>query len=328
VDRTHVLRSGVLQLRIDPWATEYGSAIRTDEEDDESAAEVNPFVETTDWQPVTPAPVPRPDAILFVDGVQRIEARVLAELDGVLTYGAFASIAVGAVRATVDSTAVVRTNVARVLALTGTAAGEPVAVSCGSAELTFAPYWSTRQGYLGVAEAIDSKRRELERELGQALVAEGEPLVVLDGRLRLFPTQETAVVGLAKTIHRQYLPSQQATLLPQLGPSQRCPIFTIEQQGSLYSWYVRLASGRRIDHPLAGFVRLETPAAIGLAEAVRLADQTAVCLPSFASTPERDSRAPQNLLPIGGLEVQLRHDMGDHTWVRRSIESHLYATAA
>jgi hypothetical protein len=35
-----------------------------------------------------------------------------------------------------------------------------------------------------------------------------------------------------------------------------------------------------------------------------------------------DPRAPQNLYPIGGLEEQLRHSLGDHEWIRRHIETH------
>ena len=35
-----------------------------------------------------------------------------------------------------------------------------------------------------------------------------------------------------------------------------------------------------------------------------------------------DARAPQNLYPIGGLETQLRHTLGDHDWIRRHIEMH------
>ena len=313
---------------MDPWATEYGAALQTGEDFEQSDAEVDPFAETTQWEPTSPPPMAPPDSIVFVDGVQRVEARVLADVDDELAYGAFTSMAVGAVRAADQVTAVAEVHVERVLALATRGAAEPVAVPSGSAELTFLPYWSPKPGYLGVADAIDLRRRDLERQLGYAMDEAGESLVVVDGRLQLFPTPHTAVVGYAKTIHRQYLPPAQAAVLPELQAGQRSPVFTIEQQEPLYSWYVRLAPGRPIDHPLAGLVRLETLAAIGLDRAIHLAEQTASCLPGFASTPERDPRAPQNLLPIGGLELQLRHFMGDHTWVRRAIESYLYQTAA
>ena len=37
-------------------------------------------------------------------------------------------------------------------------------------------------------------------------------------------------------------------------------------------------------------------------DARRRADLTAALLPAYASTPNRDARAPQNLLPVGQLE--------------------------
>jgi hypothetical protein len=46
-------------------------------------------------------------------------------------------------------------------------------------------------------------------------------------------------------------------------------------------------------------------------------------LPVFASQPGRDPRAPQNLYPVGALETQLRHRLGDAQLVRRAIEAHL-----
>ena len=69
-----------------------------------------------------------------------------------------------------------------------------------------------------------------------------------------------------------------------------------------------------IDHPWAGVVRVETLESIGIEAAARLADLTACHLPSFASSSLHDPRAPQNLYPIGGLETQLRHTLGDHEY--------------
>jgi hypothetical protein len=48
-------------------------------------------------------------------------------------------------------------------------------------------------------------------------------------------------------------------------------------------------------------------------------------LPRFASDAARDPRAPQNLYPIGGLEAQLKHRLGDPAVVRRAIEAQLHS---
>jgi hypothetical protein len=226
----------------------------------------------------------------------------------------------------------------RILALTGDIVCDPIEIPWGGSQpLEFRPHFSSKSGYLGVADAINVRRRELEMQLGQAMVDAGHPLVILDGRLSLLSTAPPhplppggegmvrGVLGYAKTMHRAYLPPAEARVLPELAMGQRSPLFVIDER--LYSWYLRLAPLRPIDHPLAGLVRLETPTSIPPNRAMALADQTASCLPRFASTPERDPRAPQNLLPIGGLETRLRHEMGDHAWIRRAIESFLHQMA-
>jgi hypothetical protein len=67
---------------------------------------------------------------------------------------------------------------------------------------------------------------------------------------------------------------------------------------------------------------------MGLQGAVDAADLSARVVPEFASTPERDPRAPQNLLPIGALERALRHALGDPQWIRRMLISYLSAAEA
>ena len=42
-------------------------------------------------------------------------------------------------------------------------------------------------------------------------------------------------------------------------------------------------------------------------------------LPTFASAPHKDARAPQNLYPIGGLERHLRHRLGDAAVIYRAL---------
>ena len=47
-------------------------------------------------------------------------------------------------------------------------------------------------------------------------------------------------------------------------------------------------------------------------------------LPGYAGRPS-DPRTPQNLAPVAGLESWLRHRMGDHAMVRRSLLAWLAA---
>jgi hypothetical protein len=54
---------------------------------------------------------------------------------------------------------------------------------------------------------------------------------------------------------------------------------------------------------------------------VELADASSKMLPRFASAPHWDARAPQNLVPVAGLEKRMRHLLGDRVLVNRLIKS-------
>src|SRR5262249_6580866 len=91
---SHVRGSGaafwsarMLILRADPWMPEYGMGfdVRLDEPD----ATIDPYVETRQWS--TPRCGVRPDRVpvCFVDGVRRIDLRLLADADGRRVPGLF-----------------------------------------------------------------------------------------------------------------------------------------------------------------------------------------------------------------------------------------------
>jgi hypothetical protein len=127
-----------------------------------------------------------------------------------------------------------------------------------------------------------------------------------------------------------YLPAAQLAVLFSLPAGARTPLFalTAQRRFARYSWFLRLASPHRGDSELAGIVRLEVAEAVGVEAARRLADATARLLPRFAPSRGRDPRAPQNLLPIGALEAQLRHSLGDANIVRRWIGALVAAEVA
>jgi hypothetical protein len=318
-----------LTLRLDPWTPAYESALQVEEDEPGAAApDVDTSVETSEWVPREPQFVERPATIAFVDGVQRVEMRVIGDRDGNIVYGAFASVAVGAVFVREGGSSLALETPLRVLALSDGETHDPVSVPCGEATLVFRPQPTALTGLAAVQEAVQTARREAEIALGERLDEEGHEMVVVDGRLNWQPKRRAMVIGLVKTIHRRYLEGEQAAVIAQLAARTRTPLFRIGRDRAVYSWYLRLTEGRRIDHPWAGVVRVETLETIGIEAAVRLADLTACHLPSFASQSMHDPRAPQNLYPVGGLEEQLRHSLGDHEWIRRHIETHFAREAA
>ena len=309
----------------DPWAVSYGSAfdVATEDTEDEPGTVADPFVETDNWgEGVWPQPVARPRCIAFVDGVQRIELWGRVMHGDMLLEAALASVAVGASVCTERSADVTFIPPSRVLAVGSSASVEAVRVTAGHQALSFDPETSQRTGRDGVQDAIRKRRSEMERALAESLT-DRDSLVVLDGRLSFDPGRATPVVGFAKTIHRFYLEEPERGLIFRLQACQRTPVFRISYgQTTRYSWYLRLPNTRPIHHALAGVVRLETPE-IGERDAIALANLTSYHLPSFASKPQHDPRAPQNLLPVGGLERRLRHEMGDAAFLRRAIEDQL-----
>ncbi|TMB97582.1 MAG: hypothetical protein E6J42_07495 [Chloroflexi bacterium] len=316
-----------LTLRIDPWEPSYDSALKLDDTRT-PARPVDLFVETEVWEPVQPAPMPRPDTIVFVDGVQRVETRVIGEDDGRLVYGAFVSVGIGAAVVREGGSRLEPETARRIVALGDGERCDPFDVACGSASLRFEPESEPEKGPEGWHGAVDRVRRDGETKLGQQMIQKGHELVIADGRLTFQPTRKSHAVGVAKSIRTVYLERPYSTVLGDLRPGTRTPVFEIAYEHPVYSWYVRLSSPRIIEHPLAGIVQVETMAGIGREEAIRLADLTAQHLPAFASDSAWDGRAPQNLYPIAALESLLRHELGDHEWIRRHIEVHFHRQGA
>ena len=69
-----------MRFSVDPWDPSYGTSLDT--ELGESAAQVALDVElpAAEWRPIDPDPaVLPPDAVLFVDGVRRVDAQLWVE---------------------------------------------------------------------------------------------------------------------------------------------------------------------------------------------------------------------------------------------------------
>jgi len=160
-----------------------------------------------------------------------------------------------------------------------------------------------------LAAAAVNRMRALEADVARA-VGPAE-LVVLDGLLWGRDDIPSAI-GYVKTHRTTYLEDEQASVVAELTPGTRTPLFLVTTTWSRFSWYLRLPGGT--GHPWAGIVRCEASPDLSVAEAAGLA-----ALPRYASSSYRDRRAPQNLYPIGGLEDALRHRMGSADLLHRAL---------
>jgi hypothetical protein len=312
------------RIRLDPWAAEYEGSVFLGEEGQEPAR-VDPSVELATWGAVRPPATPAPGPLAFVDGVRRIEHRLLVENGEGRVFGLLGSYGVGA--AVVDGTArVTREEVGRV-AVTGAGLHLPpfaAPVGDGRAGVVFDPVSEPQNTASAPVDGLQKAMRASEAGLAERLGAEVD-VVFLDGPLTwVTAAARGPVVGFVKRLLRTYLDPAASALLPRLETGERTPLFLVEAtREPRYSWYLRIGAGRAIDSALTGLVRLECASGPGLDAARALADLSARELPRFASEAGRDPRAPQNLVPIGALEARLKHLLGDHAVIRRAIEARL-----
>ncbi|HVE76781.1 MAG TPA: hypothetical protein VND22_08480 [Actinomycetota bacterium] len=305
------------RIWVEAWSPEYGASFEVENGLAPSDEEVAPYVELEEWEAITPAPAPwRPAA--FVDGVSRVDARAFLDAGPLTIPGICGSVGIGSVfvhgpfqRATYGPS-----EIHRAVIFGSGAAGDlpPISPSIvyESRSVPGARQEEIRKG-------LESYRGQVEAELAKALARTGL-LVIADGPLGIFEPQD--IVAFIKSHHRAYLPPDLEPFVRGLGAGQRTPIFQFGVIRPRYSWYLRLAESEG-QHPWAAIARCEVSATMALEHAVELANLVTHHLPRFASLPFWDSRAPQNLVPIGTLERRLRHLLGDPELIYRKIRSAL-----
>jgi hypothetical protein len=135
-------------------------------------------------------------------------------------------------------------------------------------------------------------------------------LLVRDGPIRGAVAEDQLTVGYIKTHSRTYGTQVVTDAVAGLATGQRTPILRISKMGKLFdTWYVRLP-GRRA-HRWADISRCELPAHHAQSDLPAIANRVSQTLLPFATKGHQDPRAPQNLLPIGALERELHHRLGD-----------------
>lgn len=315
----------MLSLRADPWTPDHGMGFEA--RPDEPPARVDANVETEDWSaPRRPSPAPY-GPVWFVDGVRRIDQRLLVSDGTRRSFGLFGTFAAGAVRS--DGRATFEDHVVDRLLVTGGGLGsdQPVGLRIGGGHVEFRAVSDPGAEPDDPLLRLQKEMQRAEADLAIRLAATGGELVLADGRWRSQQPTASPVVGVVKRWSREYLEPRHDALVAALGPGERTPLFALaELEGTFerYAWYVRLAALRAAWHDHAGVVRCETRAGIGLPAAIELADRVTALLPRFAGRPS-DPRYPQNLAPVGALEGWLQHRMGHRGLIRRSLTAWLTA---
>lgn len=305
-------------LRADPWAPEYGMGFEPSGE--EPAGAVDAAVESENWSRPVTAPEPRGCPVWFVDGVRRVELRLVAEDSGRRAAGLFGSFAVGSV--VCDGRAEFgEHHVSRAVVLGGGLIPSHVEVTAGRHPMSFDPATEQSHDHNAPLDGLQRLMREAEANLASRTSLPAGTVALIDGPLHFYEEPGDSVVGVIKRFVRQYLGPDQEALLGRLEPGQRTPVFALlDLAGNprWYSWYSRIAQLRAPWHDHAGLVRCEVGAGVTPARAVELADLSSGLLPRFAGR-AWDPRTPQNLAPVAALEARLRHRMGDTRLIRRAL---------
>ena len=311
-----------MTLFVESWAPEYGSSVEPDADLTPAEGVVDVSVEDRPWEPIAGADDGIPK-VAFVDGVRRVDARLILDTPGGPVPGICGTHAVGAVVWDREgrSSEFVDARVTRVALLAGGEVPELPALPLG---ISYAPGSVPDDDPSSLVRSFHDGMRRAEARLAEELAMSGL-FVVADGPL--YEYTDSDKMGYVKSHRRSYLPGDEAPIVAALEAGERTPLFTIGQAGyRRYSWYVRLAD-RADGHSWAGIARCEASAVPGLDAVVRLADRSAAVLPLVASEAHLDPRAPQNLVPIAALERDLRHRMGDAGVVMRALRSALGAAA-
>lgn len=326
-----------MRFAVDGWDPGYGSSFEVDEELTDTTADVEVAVEVprADWRPLGPtAPVTVPSRVLFVDGVRRIEARAWIDDQpdpatgagggraGTATEGICASYAAGVVCCT-GTRARLQDSEPRRGLFTVASHARNIETSAGVYEACKAEPVAQRPLAAALSQAL--QRRLAELELGVARQARANPveggdveddLLVIDGPLH-GRTGLPRAVGYIKSHHSAYLPRELHAMVGRLQAGQRTPVFHIGNGWDRHSWYLRLPGSPGA--PWAGVVRVECSPDLTTDRVVALANLTQAVLPRYASAAYKDTRAPQNLYPIAGLERELRRRLGDPRLLYRAL---------
>lgn len=326
------VRSPGMRFAVDGWDPGYGTSSEMDDDLGESSADVTTDIERPEnqWAAIDPPrEVRAPGAVLFVDGVRRIEARIwidnLSESGPATDASAAlcASYAAGTVCCCSAGAHLLTAEPRRGLFTIAPHAVD-IRTWAGIYAVTQATPDPAQSLAVALSAALQRKLAELEvltaaaarTSLPEHGIADGDDLLVIDGPLRGRQHLPRAL-GYIKSHRSSYLPVDLHRMVGTLTAGQRTPVFKMGTSWERHSWYLRLPCLPA--SPWAGVVRLECNADLDAAQAIELANLTQAMLPRFGSVEYKDARAPNNLYPIAGLERELRRRLGDARVLYRSL---------
>lgn len=301
------------QFHVESWDPTYGTPSALNEMSESvDQIDLDIEVEVDKWEPINVGGLQKPEAAVFIDGVRRFDAHLWVG-DGLeAKQGICATVAAGAVRCTDTEAKVEVIQIERALHTSADVIA-PVQLPNVSERYTIKPTKDDTPESLNFS--VQNHMARIEDAIAESYL--DEDLVVYDGPLNQRETP--GAVGYVKTQHVQYLEGNALTALGKLEPGERTPIFLVGNRFERYSWFMRLQNPMGPER--SGIVRLELPSSFSenIEAVTERANYVTAVIPTYASAPHKEARAPQNLYPIAGLERQMRWRLGDRDILERGL---------
>ncbi len=342
-----------LGLKLDPWSIAFRSGLQLEVlNEDEDHDNIDYFSETDVWKPVKTknSTTAKPATLFFIDGVRRLDLKTASVIDGKIQNGGLGTIAAGGIKigylnkTVSNSFPISNLHLRRFVIVSDEIANSidlkpdeklvfsSEASSC-KGDLTFEILRTYKQDSSEIIDTLQQKMRDIEAQIAFDISStenDNSDYVILDGPLSNSLVEgQNDVVGYIKSIHNLLLSKEKLELLLQLKRGERTPIFQYDTKYgddyiSRYTWYLRLTDLQMMDSPLSNLARIEVPISTKIDKAVKIANELSDLLPRFSAERLKDSRAPQNLVPIKYLEQYLNKMMGNHTVIYRRLLSSFF----
>lgn len=331
----------MMRIRPDYWQSVYTGSTEVTLTDQKRSYEVVATTECHD--PAAWAPVPVPAAafeeasgvrVAFVDGVRRIDMHGI--VDGLPPfYGVFGSVAAGCMQMCGSHVHEVASSLCdeEVRRYFVTNAPDPDISHLALASDPSCPFdiaYEVRRATSpdpgDFSQELNNLMQELEHDIAQKEVDRPEvQAVVTDGPIpyeHRLAAGTGKLAGVIKNVQEAYLAREQFQAVLDLRAGQRTPLFEIRYSdgsgSSKMSFFLRLRDVGSFASRMANLVRVELPV-MGLTEAVHLANLASAIAVHYSSNLWSDTRAPQNLYPVGALETALKNRLGDERFLRSVI---------
>ena len=298
-------------------------------------------IETGSWKPISPY-TDTEFSYTIVDGTEKTHINLSTYIQNVKCQVILGSIVVGAVEVTPQQASILENDTMPIvrrykIQFPPENAKDPVEdlhMDIGNSMLIFQGIkqsQSKKSGNLNsvrnLMDNLTSLMSKEELKLANSL-ANSNKMIFLDGPISQPRNTESNIIGYIKGMRQLYLPSNKLIILEELNEGQRTPIFRIpnETYGNKLSWFTCI---KQFDNDvydyMAGLMRFEmSEAQASIKQASNFADATCAIFPSIAPESFKDSRAPQNPIPVGELEKRMKHLIGDKHIIQRGIQKYIY----